>query len=68
MKDLYKFENLNFNTHPNGGSKVFLEDQKYKRAICDVYGDKYNFDDMELQKKIHQTIRDYFKNKEELSE
>jgi len=65
MKDLYKFENLNFNIHPNGGSKVFLEDKKNRRAICDIYGDKDNFDDLELRRKIHQVIRNYFKNKEE---
>jgi len=65
MKDLYKFENLNFNIHPNGGSKVFFEDKKNRQTICDIYGDKDNFDDLELRRKIHQVIRNYFKNKEE---
>jgi len=68
MKDLYKFENLNFYIYDCGGSKVFLDNKKNRQTVCETYGDKDNFDDMELQKKIHQTIRNYFKSKEELSE
>jgi len=68
MKDLYKFENLNFDSYPSGGSKVYLDDETIRLTICETYGNIDNFDDMELQKKIHQTIRNYFKSKEELSE
>jgi len=64
MSDLYIFENLNFNNYPHGGSRVLLEDkQGTRQLICDTYGDIDNFDDMELKSKIHETIRNYFKKK-----
>lgn len=62
MNELYKFENLNFNNYKHGGSRVFLEDKSGNRQlICDTYGDIGDYEDMELKKLIHKTIRDYFK-------
>lgn len=62
MKDLFRYENLNFNNYSHGGSRVLLENGKDRQLICDTYGDKNDFHEMELKQRIHQTIRDYFKS------
>lgn len=62
MNGLFKYEDLKFVNYNHGGSRVFLENEKYKHLICDTYGDN-DIEDEELKKKIHETVRNHFKTK-----
>lgn len=59
----FKFKDLKINNYHHGGSRVYFEGKHTRELICDTYGDIENPHDMELREKIHEVIRNYYKNK-----